>query len=228
MTADVERAVEHYRTLAPRYDYYTRWINKVRLRTIAALELRAGQVVLDAGCGTGWCLPHLAERVGPAGRIVAFDPSPDMLALAGRRLGGQGAARIDLIRATGEEVMLPAQPDAILFSYTHDLIRSERALANLWGRRAPARASPPPARSCMRPGSFLRTGTCATRIANTSPTSRASMRRGRAWPSASTTSASRPRASRSTTSPPPRARLGRGPQAGVEDVEAPAGAGPSA
>ena len=136
MSANVERAVEHYRTLAPRYDHYTRWINKIRLRTIAALDLRPGQVVLDAGCGTGWCLPHIAERVGAAGRIVAFDPSPEMLALAQARLDKQGP-RLDLIRATGEEVALPAAPDAILFSYTHDLIRSERALGNLLGQARP-------------------------------------------------------------------------------------------
>ena len=137
MSANVERAVEHYRTLAPRYDHYTRRINKVRLRTIESLELAPGQVVLDAGCGTGWCLPHIAARVGREGHIVAFDPSPEMLAIARTRLTGQGDPRLDLLRATGEEVALPAKPDAILFSYTHDLIRSKRGLENLLGQARP-------------------------------------------------------------------------------------------
>lgn len=136
-TANVERAVEHYRALAPRYDHYTRRINAVRLRAIEALALRPGQVVLDAGCGTGWCLPHLAARVGATGRIVAFDPSPEMLGIASTRLAGQGQARLDLIRAVAEDVELPASPEAILFSYTHDLIRSRRALENLLGQARP-------------------------------------------------------------------------------------------
>jgi demethylmenaquinone methyltransferase/2-methoxy-6-polyprenyl-1,4-benzoquinol methylase len=136
MAADLERAVEHYRTLAPRYDHYTRRINAIRLRTIEALGLKAGDVVVDAGCGTGWCLPRLAAAVGPTGRVLAFDPSPDMLHQARRRMPGGGAA-LELVQATGEDVRLPARANAVLFSYTHDLIRSRRALANLFGQAAP-------------------------------------------------------------------------------------------
>jgi ubiquinone/menaquinone biosynthesis C-methylase UbiE len=136
MSSDLARAVEHYRELAPRYDHYTRRINRIRERTIAALALRPGDTVLDAGCGTGWCLPRLARAVGPSGRIVAFDPSPEMLALAATRLP-EGRPRVDLLRASAEDVVLPLKVDAILFSYTHDLIRSPAALANLFGQARP-------------------------------------------------------------------------------------------
>jgi ubiquinone/menaquinone biosynthesis C-methylase UbiE len=127
-TADLLRSAGHYRGLAPRYDHYTRRINRVRERAIAALDLQPGQVVLDAGCGTGWCLPHLAQRVGRSGRVIGFDPSPEMLAIA---RGREATAAIELIHAAAEAVVLPAAPDAILFSYTHDLIRSRRALHNV-------------------------------------------------------------------------------------------------
>lgn len=80
--ADLSEALEHYRDLAPRYDRRTRFIDKIRDRTIAALKLQPGETVLDAGCGTGWCVPRLANLVGPAGRVIAFDPSPEMLAVA--------------------------------------------------------------------------------------------------------------------------------------------------
>jgi len=133
--ADLRRAVAHYRELAPRYDHYTRRINRIRERTIAALGLRRGEAVLDAGCGTGWCFPALAAGVGPEGRIVAFDPSPEMLAQAGER--PTPGTRVDLIHATGEEVRLPLAVDAILFSYTHDVIRSRRALENLFAQARP-------------------------------------------------------------------------------------------
>jgi ubiquinone/menaquinone biosynthesis C-methylase UbiE len=135
--ANLDRAVAHYRELAPRYDHFTRRINAVRTRAIDALDLQPGDVALDAGCGTGWCLPRLAAAVGPRGRIIAFDPSPDMLAVARTRLPATGQPRAELIRATAEEVQLPGPPDAILFSYTHDLIRSRRALDNLLRQARP-------------------------------------------------------------------------------------------
>jgi ubiquinone/menaquinone biosynthesis C-methylase UbiE len=137
MSADLERAVAHYRELAPRYDYYTRRINDVRVRTIDALRLKAGETVVDAGCGTGWCLPKLAAAVGAGGRIIGFDPSPEMLAVARTRLPARDFPNIELICATGEAAALPATADAILFSYTHDLIRSPRALANLFAQARP-------------------------------------------------------------------------------------------
>lgn len=134
-TADLERSVEHYRSLAPRYDHFTRRINRIRMRTIEALRLAPGETVLDAGCGTGWCLPPLAARVGTSGRVIGFDPSPEMLEIARSRAVGE--TRVDLLLATGEQARLPAPADAILFSYTHDLIRSPRALANLLAQARP-------------------------------------------------------------------------------------------
>ena len=132
MSANLDRALAHYRDLAPRYDHFTRRINTIRRRTIDALNLRPGETVLDAGCGTGWCLPLLAERVGPGGKVTGFDPSLDMLEVARERFPAG-----DLIHATAERVVLRARPDAILFSYTHDIIRSRAALENLLGQAKP-------------------------------------------------------------------------------------------
>ena len=134
--ADLERSAAHYRELAPHYDHSTRRINRVRIRAIDALKLKQGERVLDAGCGTGWCIPHLAERVGAQGGVFAFDPSPDMLAVA-RMRARQVQAPVEIIRASAEEVELPRPVDAILFSYTHDLIRSRPALDNLFRHARP-------------------------------------------------------------------------------------------
>jgi ubiquinone/menaquinone biosynthesis C-methylase UbiE len=130
VTADLERSAAHYRALAPRYDHFTRRINRIREKAIDALGLEAGQAVLDAGCGTGWCIPLLARRVGPTGLVIGFDPSPDMLAVA-RSRAGEARSPVELLRASAEEVVLQRPADAILFSYTHDLIRSRAALDNL-------------------------------------------------------------------------------------------------
>ena len=135
--ADLLQAVEHYRDLAPRYDHYTRRINAIRERAIEALELKPGERVLDAGCGTGWCLPRLAERVGPGGEVVGFDPSPEMLAIARTRRPSGPAAPIQLFQAVAESVALPSPADAILFSYTHDLLRSRPAVENVLRQARP-------------------------------------------------------------------------------------------
>lgn len=135
--ADVHRAVGHYRELAPRYDHFTRRINRIRERAIDALALRPRDTVLDAGCGTGWCLPKLAERVGHEGLVLGFDPSPEMLVIARSRFPPGFAPRVQLMQATAQEVRLPAPADALLFSYTHDVIRSRAAIENLLAQARP-------------------------------------------------------------------------------------------
>lgn len=51
---------------------------------IAELGLRAGDRVLDAGCGTGRALPPLRAAVGPSGVVLGADLTPAMLEAAVR------------------------------------------------------------------------------------------------------------------------------------------------
>jgi len=65
--------------------YQTPEIVNQRLRTLAALGLRRGESVLDAGCGTGLLLEQEALAVGPEGHAEGVDSSTDMLAHAEAR-----------------------------------------------------------------------------------------------------------------------------------------------
>jgi ubiquinone/menaquinone biosynthesis C-methylase UbiE len=59
---------------------------------VAELGLRAGDRVLDAGCGTGRALPPLRAAVGPSGVVLGADLTPAMLreaVRAGRDREGQ-------------------------------------------------------------------------------------------------------------------------------------------
>jgi SAM-dependent methyltransferase len=52
---------------------------------IAEAAIPAGGAVIDVGCGTGRALPALRQAVGPHGRVIAVDLTPEMLSHAGRR-----------------------------------------------------------------------------------------------------------------------------------------------
>ncbi len=60
-------------------------IVRQRAKTIEALNLRAGEQVLDIGCGMGLLTRELALAVGPTGSVLGIDNSQPMLALAERR-----------------------------------------------------------------------------------------------------------------------------------------------
>ena len=65
--------------------YRTPDITRQRMRTLGALQLAAGECVLDVGCGTGLLADDMATLVGADGRVVGVDTSKDMLKLAERR-----------------------------------------------------------------------------------------------------------------------------------------------
>lgn len=134
MPADAGKSVSDYRAIAADYDRRTRLINAVRLAAVAALDLRPGDVVLDAACGSGFSFTALLAGVGETGRLLAFDHSPELLRIASRRTD---KPNVTLMEAGAEKAAFPARPTALLFSYAHDVLQSEAALDNLLGQAAP-------------------------------------------------------------------------------------------
>lgn len=70
--------------------YSRRDILRRRALVHEALGARPGERVLDAGCGPGFYVSEILERVGPEGSVVGVDASAAMLGLAARRSEGQG------------------------------------------------------------------------------------------------------------------------------------------
>lgn len=69
-------------------------------RAVAALALRAGECVLDIGCGAGTTALELAQLVAPDGAVVGVDISAAVLTFAQRAAVGQG--RVQFIQADAQ------------------------------------------------------------------------------------------------------------------------------
>lgn len=134
-------SIEKYRRRAAGYDATCGPTWPIRERAIALLGLQPGQSVLDVGCGTGLSLPLLRAAVGDAGRVYGFDQSPDMLAQARRRVAEAGWANVELFETAAQDLQLPDRVDALLFHYTHDILRSHTAIDGLL--------------ACARPGAVV-------------------------------------------------------------------------
>jgi len=110
------------------YDQRTAAYQRFRDEAVGSLPLRAGDVVLDVGCGTGLCFASLAKRVGPRGAIVGIDESPDMIALARERVARHGWRNVSLVEASVADADIPVSADAAIFCAVHDVMRSPAAL----------------------------------------------------------------------------------------------------
>ena len=68
----------------------TDFIQEIKQRSFALMELRDGEIVADLGCGTGEDVRSLAALVGPTGRAIGIDLSSTMIATARDRSGECG------------------------------------------------------------------------------------------------------------------------------------------
>jgi len=134
---DPRRAVDQYRRHARGYDASARRTMDIRRRAVAWLELAPGGRVLDVACGTGLSLGLLARGVGDGGRVVGVEVSPEMLALARARVQRERLPQVELIEGTMENARLDGWFDAVLFHYTHDVLQTPRALANIFAHLRP-------------------------------------------------------------------------------------------
>ncbi|MGD2207142.1 MAG: arsenite methyltransferase [Anaerolineae bacterium] len=74
---------------------------------VAIAGLQPGEVVLDLGSGGGIDCFLAAEKVGPEGRVIGLDMTPDMIKLARRNAKKVGATNIDFRFGEMEDMPLP-------------------------------------------------------------------------------------------------------------------------
>jgi SAM-dependent methyltransferase len=82
---------------------------------LAIAELLPGEVVLDLGSGGGIDCFLAAKKVGPEGRAIGLDMTPDMVKLARRNAKKMGVANVDFRFGEMEDMPLPdASVDVII------------------------------------------------------------------------------------------------------------------
>lgn len=128
---DNDISIEKYRKASAHYDASSQYTMPLRQRAIDLLQLRPGQSVLDVGSGTGLSIAQLAQAVGPLGKVLAFEQSPDMHAQALSKVLDAGWQNLWQVCASAETVQLPCAADAVLFNYVHDVSRRPEAVANI-------------------------------------------------------------------------------------------------
>ena len=79
-------------------------------------NFQSGETVVDLGCGGGATTLAIAELVGPSGKIMGVDISPDLVTAARHRATQAGATNIEFTCADASTVNLPDAPYDRLFS----------------------------------------------------------------------------------------------------------------
>ena len=79
-------------------------------RMVAASGVRPGDKVLDLACGVGDPAFTLAEAVGPSGRVLGLDLSPEMVVAASSWAGQQGVENVEFRTIESElDLGVPAE-----------------------------------------------------------------------------------------------------------------------
>lgn len=108
-----------------------------RTAAVESLDLSPGDAVVDVACGTGLNFAAIEQRIGPEGKLYGVDLSADMLERAAERVQRSSWRNVELVEADIERMELPIRADAALFSFTHDVLRSERAVAGVVAQLEP-------------------------------------------------------------------------------------------
>jgi ubiquinone/menaquinone biosynthesis C-methylase UbiE len=105
------------------FDELPLWSAPFGLALLEAVQLHARTVALDIGCGTGFPLLELAERLGPTARVHGIDPWREAIDRIHQKVRQYGILNVEVLEGVAE-----ALPFA---DATFDLIVSNNGLNNV-------------------------------------------------------------------------------------------------
>lgn len=71
------------------------------------VDAKAGEMLLDLGCGAGLDLYLYSKKIGPNGRLIGLDLAEPMLAKAGANLRSQKIDNAEWLKASADSIPLP-------------------------------------------------------------------------------------------------------------------------
>ena len=106
----------------------TRPLREVAVRHLC---LEPGSRVLDVGCGTGSSFPFLVHAVGPDGEVMGVEISPDLAAIAQKRIDQERWNNVRVAVGPAQTIALPGIFDGLLLFAAHEVLTSPDALDHL-------------------------------------------------------------------------------------------------
>ncbi len=104
-----------------------------RREAVARLDLKAGNSVVEIGCGTGRNLSLLREAVGPSGMVTGVDAAPGMLAQADKVVRQRGWQNVRLVQQDASALALEQPVDVAYFSLSYSVMPDrDGALDRAW------------------------------------------------------------------------------------------------
>lgn len=103
------------------------------------MKIMPGETVADVGAGSGYYVFRFAKLVGPGGRVLAEDITPDYLADLEKRVTASGETNITVVRGEAHDPRLPrASVDAaVLVHMYHEISQPYGLLHNLAAAMTP-------------------------------------------------------------------------------------------
>ncbi len=118
-----------YRRRAGNYDftanlYYVIGFRETsyRKKAVRWLNLEPGGTVVEIGCGTGLNFRFLREAVGPEGRIIGVDLTPEMLDRAQARIRHNNWKNVELVQSDAASYRFPEGVDGIISTFAITLM----------------------------------------------------------------------------------------------------------
>jgi SAM-dependent methyltransferase len=95
----------------------------------AFASLKPGEVVVDLGCGGGLDVFLAAQKVGPTGKAIGIDMTPEMLELARRNAAQAEVKNVEFHEATIDSLPLPdCSVDCVISNCVINLAADKRAV----------------------------------------------------------------------------------------------------
>lgn len=105
---------------------------KYRHESVAMLNLKQGDTVLEIGCGTGLNFPILFKEIGNDGKVIGIDLTDKMLEQARNRVRKNKWDNFELINIDASEYVFEGEVNAVISTFALTMIPEyEKIIRNI-------------------------------------------------------------------------------------------------